>query len=77
MPGSALTGFGFFAAAAAASGFFLASAGTGGGGSSTGGSGSLGFSGIGHMCMVTVQSGSTTVSQTCGRIMSPFGPTRS
>lgn len=41
------------------------------------GSGVLGGSGMGHMCIVMVQSGSTTVSQTCGRMMSPLGPTRS
>ena len=41
------------------------------------GSGSGGGSGIGHMCIVMVQSGSTTVSHTWGKMMSPVGPTRS
>lgn len=35
-----------------------------GGGGGTAGSGLLGFSGMGHMCIVIVQSGSITVSQT-------------
>jgi len=34
-------------------------------------------SGIGHMCIVMVQSGSITVSQTAGKMMSLFGPTKS
>lgn len=34
-------------------------------------------SGIGHMCIVIDQSGSIIVSQTCGRMISPFGPMRS
>jgi hypothetical protein len=37
----------------------------------------LGGSGIGHMCIVMAQSGSIIVSHTCGRMISPFGPTRS
>lgn len=41
------------------------------------GSGDFGFSGIGHICIVIVQSGSTTVSQTCGSMISPLGPTKS
>ena len=47
---------------------------------SNGGSGSSGGfsgSGIGHMCIETVQSGSTTVSHTVGRMISPLGPSRS
>lgn len=58
-------------------------AGGGGGGTSgvgsAGGGGSSGFggSGIGHICIVIIQSGSTIVSHTCGRIISPFGPTKS
>ena len=56
----------------------ITTAGSSGGGGGGAGSGVLGFgSGIGHMCIVTVQSGSTTVSQICGRIISPFGPIKS
>lgn len=39
--------------------------------------GFLGLSGMGHICIVMAQSGSTTVSHTCGRMMSPLGPTKS
>lgn len=56
--------------------FFLPSPGGGIGGTSIATSSSLG-SGIGHMCIVMVQSGSMTVSQTLGRMMSPLGPIRS
>jgi hypothetical protein len=56
----------------------ITTAGSSGGGGGGAGSGVLGLgSGIGHMCIVTVQSGSTTVSQICGRIISPFGPIKS
>lgn len=51
--------------------------GTSGGGSAGGGSSGFGGSGIGHICIVIIQSGSTIVSQTCGRMISPFGPTKS
>jgi hypothetical protein len=37
--------------------------------------GGLGGSGIGHICIVIAQSGLTTDSYTCGRIISPSGPT--
>jgi hypothetical protein len=37
----------------------------------------LGGSGNGHICIVIAQPGSTTVSQTPGRIISPLGPMRS
>jgi len=36
-----------------------------------------GGSGIGHMCIVMAQSGWIMVSQTCGKMISPSGPTRS
>ena len=60
--------------------FFFGSSGgaSGGGGTSTIGTSSSGFgSGIGHMCMVIVQSGSMTVSQTAGSIISLLGPIKS
>ena len=41
------------------------------------GAGAAGGSGIGHIFMVMVQSGSTVVSQTWGRMISPLGPIRS
>jgi hypothetical protein len=37
----------------------------------------FGASGIGHICIVMAQSGSIIVSYTWGRMISPFGPTRS
>jgi hypothetical protein len=47
----------------------------------SGGSGGIegdgGGSGIGHICIVTAQSGWIIVSHTCGSIISPSGPTRS
>ena len=47
------------------------------GGSGGVGGGSGGDSGIGHICIVIAQSGWTMASHTCGRMISPFGPTRS
>lgn len=38
---------------------------------------SLGGSGVGHICIVTTQSGWTAVSHSCGRMTSSSGPTRS
>ena len=51
--------------------------GGGGGGTSMGGGSSGLGSGMGHMCIVMVQPGSTTVSHTRGRMMSPLGPNKS
>lgn len=65
MPGGGGGGPAAAAAAAAAACCFLDGSGGGGG------------SGMGHMCIVMDQSGSTMVSHTCGRMISPWGPTRS
>ena len=59
-----------------------AGAATGGGGAGAGasicaGGGCRSDSGIGHMCMVTLQPGSTTASQISGKMISPFGPCKS
>jgi len=42
-----------------------------------GGGGRGSTSGIGHMCIVMCQPGCMILSQTCGNMMSPFGPTMS